>query len=71
MAKIEFTVIYEINLTDEDLAAVIKLIDEYKMGTACKLLMDNYQITLSQANCVRKTIMQGTQDFNINLNMNR
>jgi len=39
MPQLTFNVTYKINLTEDDIAEVKKLIAAYKMAAACKLLM--------------------------------
>ena len=66
--KIEFTVTYTIDLTSEDIRCIQLLCQNNAPARACKYIMNTYNTSLFNANCIRKAITQGTTDFDICLN---
>lgn len=65
--KLEYSVHYSITITANDRIIVEELCKANKLANACAFLMQTYQISLHDANCIRKLISQGTYVFDCNL----
>jgi hypothetical protein len=71
MPALEFVVSFKITIMQEDIDKVKSLVDAGFPSTACRVLMDKYNVHLVHANCIRKVIMQGTYDFVLDLDKPR
>lgn len=68
MTKIEFTIVFSIDMIDSDVQKIKNMHHEgVRLSQIVRFIKDEYNLGLMEANSIRKVILQGTNEFDCEL----